>query len=52
VFMASLPRAAALGLASRTNPATELLVDLGFFLVAVTITLRAFQTHRARKHQP
>jgi uncharacterized membrane protein YphA (DoxX/SURF4 family) len=51
VFMASLPRSAILGFASRTNPAVELLVDLGFFLVAVTITLRAFHTHRASKHQ-
>jgi uncharacterized membrane protein YphA (DoxX/SURF4 family) len=51
VFMASLPRSAILGIASRTNPATELLVDIGFFLLAVTITLRAFHTHHAREHQ-
>jgi uncharacterized membrane protein YphA (DoxX/SURF4 family) len=51
VFMASLPRSAILGFANRTNPATELLVDTGFFLVALAITLRAFHAHRARQHQ-
>lgn len=51
VFMASLPRSAILGLASRTNPAAELLVDTGLFLVALAITLRAFHAHRARQHQ-
>jgi uncharacterized membrane protein YphA (DoxX/SURF4 family) len=50
VFMASLPRAAILGLGSRTNPATELLADTGFFLVALAITLRAFHSHRTRQH--
>jgi uncharacterized membrane protein YphA (DoxX/SURF4 family) len=50
VFMASLPRAAILGLVNHTNPATELLVDTGFFLVAFTITLRAFHSHRAGQH--
>jgi uncharacterized membrane protein YphA (DoxX/SURF4 family) len=50
VFMASLPRAAILGLVNHTNPATELLVDTGFFLVALTITLRAFHSHRAGQH--
>jgi uncharacterized membrane protein YphA (DoxX/SURF4 family) len=50
VFMASLPRSAILGLVNHTNPATELLVDTGFFLVALTITLRAFHAHRARQH--
>jgi uncharacterized membrane protein YphA (DoxX/SURF4 family) len=51
VFMAFLPRSAILGLASRTNPATELLVDIGFFLVALTITLKAFHLHRAGECQ-
>jgi uncharacterized membrane protein YphA (DoxX/SURF4 family) len=51
VFMASLPRSAILGLTGRTNPATELLIDTGFFLVALTITLRAFRAHRARQRQ-
>jgi uncharacterized membrane protein YphA (DoxX/SURF4 family) len=51
VFMASLPRSATLGLANRTNPATELLVDTGFFLLALAITLKAFHAHRARPHQ-
>ena len=51
VFMASLPRAAILGFANRTNPATELLVDTSFFLVALAIALRAFHAHRARQHQ-
>jgi uncharacterized membrane protein YphA (DoxX/SURF4 family) len=46
VFMASLPRSAILGLASRANPATELLVDMGFFLMAVIIALSAFHSHR------
>ena len=49
-FMASLPRSAILGLVNRTNPATELLIDTGFFLVALTITLRAFHSHSARQH--
>ena len=49
-FMASLPRSAILGLVKHSNPATELLVDTGFFLVALTITLRAFHSHRARQH--
>jgi uncharacterized membrane protein YphA (DoxX/SURF4 family) len=48
VFMAALPRSAILGLANRTNPATELLVDTSFFLVALTMTLREFHAHRAR----
>jgi uncharacterized membrane protein YphA (DoxX/SURF4 family) len=52
LFMASMPRAAFLGLASRMNPATELLVDTGLFLVAITIALSAFQLHRARQLQP
>jgi uncharacterized membrane protein YphA (DoxX/SURF4 family) len=52
LFMASMPRAAFLGLASRMNPATELLVDTGLFLVAITIALSAFQLHRARQPQP
>ena len=51
LFMACLPRVAILGLASRTNPAAELLVDTGFFLVALTITLKAFRSHRANQHQ-
>ena len=51
VFMASMPRAAILGIASRTNLATELLVDTGFFLVALAIALRAFQLHRANQVQ-
>jgi uncharacterized membrane protein YphA (DoxX/SURF4 family) len=51
LFMASMPRAAFLGLASRTNPATELLVDTGLFLVAIAIALNAFQLHRDRQHQ-
>ena len=51
VFMAAQPRSAILGLASRPDPATELLVDTGFFLLALTITLRAFHAHRARNHQ-
>jgi uncharacterized membrane protein YphA (DoxX/SURF4 family) len=51
VFMASLPRSAILGLAGRTNPATELLIDTGFFLVALTIALRAFHSHRASENQ-
>jgi uncharacterized membrane protein YphA (DoxX/SURF4 family) len=51
VFMASLPRSAILGFASRTSPATELLVDIGFFLVALTITLKAFHLHRAGERQ-
>ena len=50
VLMASLPRSAILGLVNHTNPATELLVDTGFFLVALTITLRAFHSHRVRQH--
>lgn len=50
VFMASLPRSAILGLVNHTNPATELLVDTGCFLVALTIALRAFHWHRARQH--
>jgi uncharacterized membrane protein YphA (DoxX/SURF4 family) len=49
VFMASLPRPAILGLATRTNPATERLVGTGLFLVALTITLRAFHSHSARR---
>jgi uncharacterized membrane protein YphA (DoxX/SURF4 family) len=51
VFMAWLPRPAILGLANRKNPATELLVDIGLFLVALTITLTAFHSHRAGQHQ-
>ncbi len=51
LFMASMPRAAFLGLASRTNLAAELLVDTGFFLVALAIALRAFQLHRANQLQ-
>jgi uncharacterized membrane protein YphA (DoxX/SURF4 family) len=51
VFMASVPRAAILGLASHMNPAMELLVDIGFFLVALTIALRAFHSHRAGQNQ-
>jgi uncharacterized membrane protein YphA (DoxX/SURF4 family) len=51
VFMASLPRAAILGITSRTNPAMELLVDAGLFVVALTIALRAFHAHRVRQHQ-
>lgn len=51
VFMASMPRAAFLGLANRTNLGTELLVDTGFFLVAFTTALRAFQLHRASQNQ-
>jgi uncharacterized membrane protein YphA (DoxX/SURF4 family) len=51
VFMASLPRSAILGLVNHTNPATELLVDTGLFLVALTITLRAFHSHRANQHK-
>jgi uncharacterized membrane protein YphA (DoxX/SURF4 family) len=51
VFMASLPGSAILGLASRRYPATELLADTGFFLVALTITLRGFQSERARQSQ-
>jgi uncharacterized membrane protein YphA (DoxX/SURF4 family) len=51
VFMASLPRSAILGLANRTNPATELLVDTGLFLVALALTLKAFHAHRARVNQ-
>jgi hypothetical protein len=50
VCMASLPRSAILGLVNHANPATELLVDAGFFLVALTITLRAFHSHRVKKH--
>jgi hypothetical protein len=50
-FMASLPRAGILGLAGRTNSATELLVDTAFFLVALTVTLRAFHSHSARQHK-
>jgi uncharacterized membrane protein YphA (DoxX/SURF4 family) len=50
LFMASLPHAAILGLASRANPAAELLVDTGIFLVAIIMTLRAFHSHRARQH--
>lgn len=49
-FMASLPRSAILDPVNYTNPATELLVDTVFFLVALTITLRAFHWHRARQH--
>jgi len=51
LFMASMPRAAFLGLANRTNPATELLADTGFFLVALAIALRAFQLHSASQLQ-
>jgi uncharacterized membrane protein YphA (DoxX/SURF4 family) len=51
LFMASMPRAAFLGLASRTNPATELLADTGLFLVAIAIALSAFQLHRASQHR-
>jgi uncharacterized membrane protein YphA (DoxX/SURF4 family) len=51
VFMASLPRSAILGLAGHMNPATELLVDTGLSLVALTITLRAFHSHRARQRK-
>ena len=49
-FMASLPRSAILGPVNHTNPAAELLVDTVFFLVALTITLRAFHCNRARQH--
>jgi uncharacterized membrane protein YphA (DoxX/SURF4 family) len=51
VFMASMPGSAFLGLANHTSLATELLVDTGFFLVALTIALRAFHSHRAGQHQ-
>jgi hypothetical protein len=51
LFMTSLPRAGILGLAGRTNSATELLVDTAFFLVALTVTLRAFHSHSARQHK-
>ena len=51
VFMASLPRTAFLGLANSTSPATELLVDTGFFLVALSITLKSFHLQRTKQHQ-
>lgn len=51
LFMASMPRAAFLGLASRTNPATELLADTGLFLVAIAAALSAFQLHSPSEHQ-
>ena len=51
VYMAQMPRAAILGLAGRTNPATELLVDISFFLVAITLSMRAFHPPRPRRHQ-
>jgi hypothetical protein len=50
IFMASMPRAAFLGLASRTNLATELLVDIGFFLFSLIIALRAFQSNLSNQH--
>jgi uncharacterized membrane protein YphA (DoxX/SURF4 family) len=51
VYMAQMPRAAILGLAGRTNPATELLVDICFFWVALALAMKAFQSPRARRHQ-
>jgi hypothetical protein len=51
VFMASLPRTAFLGLANIASPATELLVDTGFFLVALSITLKSFHLQRPKRHQ-
>jgi uncharacterized membrane protein YphA (DoxX/SURF4 family) len=51
VFMASLPRSAILGLTGHTSPATELLIDTSLLLAALTITLRAFQSHRTSQNQ-
>ena len=48
-FMAFLPRSAMLALVSRTNPALELSVDSGLLVMALTVMLRAFHSHRARK---
>jgi uncharacterized membrane protein YphA (DoxX/SURF4 family) len=48
VYMATLPRAAFLGLAGRMGPIAELLFDIGFFLLALNITLKSFQSHGAR----
>jgi methylamine utilization protein MauE len=46
-FMVFLPRAAILGLVGHSNPAAELVIDFGCFLVALTVTLRAFHSHGA-----
>lgn len=51
LYMATLPRVAFLGLAGRTNPATELLFDIGFFLLALNITLKSFHSHGAKRPQ-
>jgi len=51
LYMASMPRAAFLGLASRTNRATELVVDTGLFFVAIAIALSVFKLHCASQHQ-
>src|SRR5579863_7593012 len=44
VLMALRPRAAILGLAGHTSLTTELLVDTGFFLLALTLALRGFHS--------
>jgi hypothetical protein len=49
LFMVSPPRAAILGLSGRPNPVAGLLLDTGLFLVALTITLRAFHSSRTRQ---
>jgi len=57
VFMIALSRAAILGLAincgcfgeGSTNPAKELILDSALLLVALTVTVSAFRSHRARR---
>jgi len=51
VYMATLPRVAFLGLAGRTNPVMELMFDIGFFLLALNITLKSFHSHRTKQSQ-
>jgi len=51
VYMATLPRVAFLGLAGRMGPIAELLFDIGFFLLALNITLKSFQSQGAEQPQ-
>jgi uncharacterized membrane protein YphA (DoxX/SURF4 family) len=51
LIMAFLPRIGILGFASRSNPGTELLVDIGFALVAINLTLRSSQSRPSSKTQ-